>query len=101
MATAKKNPAKSKSSPTAAKNPAAKAKVPAPPKKVLVASKTVAKAKTDEQFRMPMEVKDWIDNAMSRMKNMQSKIDRLETENKELKSWRKWAEHRILGSSHE
>jgi len=101
MATAKKTPAKATKPAKKAAKPAAKAKAPAPVKKVLVASKTVAKAKTDEQFRMPMEVKDWIDQAMSRMKNMQTKIDRLETENKALKSWRKWAEQRILGSSQE
>jgi hypothetical protein len=46
-------------------------------------------------------VKDWIDQAMSRMKSMQGKIDRLERENIELKSYKRWAEHRILGSSPE
>jgi hypothetical protein len=35
------------------------------------------------------------------MKNLQSKIDRLEVENRSLKAYKKWAEHRILGSSHE
>jgi len=50
---------------------------------------------------MPMEVKDWIDQAMSRLKSMQSKVDRLEAENKELKSYKRWAEHRILNSSPE
>lgn len=89
MATAKKAPAKALKAPT-------KAKAPAPAKKASTAPK-----KQEQQFAMPTEVKEWIDQAMSRMKNMQSKIDRLETENKELKSWRKWAEHRILGSSHE
>jgi TolA-binding protein len=89
MATAKKAPAKAAKAPT-------KAKAPAPAKKTSTASK-----KQEEEFRMPTEVKDWIDQAMSRMKSMQGKIDRLEAENKELKSWRKWAEHRILGSSHE
>ena len=63
-----------------------------PPKKV---------TKREQTFEMPMEVKDWIDQAMSRMKSMQGKIDRLETEIKELKSYKKWAEHRILGSSPE
>ena len=63
-----------------------------PPKKVV---------KREQTFEMPMEVKDWIDQAMSRMKSMQGKIDRLETEIKELKSYKKWAEHRILGSSPE
>ena len=57
--------------------------------------------KREQTFDMPMEVKDWIDQAMSRMKSMQGKIDRLETEIKELKSYKKWAEHRILGSSPE
>jgi predicted RNase H-like nuclease (RuvC/YqgF family) len=89
MATAKKTPAK-------ATKPATKAKAPAPAKKASTAPK-----KQEQQFAMPTEVKDWIDQAMSRMKSLQSKIDRLETENKELKSYKKWAEHRILGSSHE
>lgn len=63
-----------------------------PPKKVV---------KREQEFSMPVEVKDWIDQAMSRLKSMQSKVDRLEAENKELKSYKKWAEHRILGSSPE
>lgn len=101
MATAKKAPAKTASKPVAAKKPAAKAKVPVKAKNVLVASKTVATAKADEQFRMPLEVKEWIDQASSRMKNMQSKIERLEEENKKLKAYRRWAEQRIVGTSHE
>jgi hypothetical protein len=63
-----------------------------PPKKVV---------KREQEFSMPVEVKDWIDQAMSRLKSMQSKVERLEAENKELKSYKKWAEHRILGSSPE
>jgi hypothetical protein len=55
----------------------------------------------EQEFSMPVEVKDWIDQAMSRLKSLQSKVDRLEAENKELKSYKKWAEHRILGSSTE
>jgi hypothetical protein len=35
------------------------------------------------------------------MRSLQAKIDRLELENIALKSYKKWAEHRILGSSHE
>lgn len=63
-----------------------------PPKKVV---------KREQEFNMPMEVKDWIDQAMSRLKSMQSKVERLEAENKELKSYKRWAEHRILNSSPE
>lgn len=89
MATAKKTPAK-------ATKPATKAKVPTPAKKAPMASRA-----QEEQFRMPLAVSEWIEQATSRMKSQQSKIDRLETENKELKAYKKWAEHRILGSSHE
>jgi hypothetical protein len=52
-------------------------------------------------YAMPMEVKEWIDQATSRMRSLQAKIDRLELENIELKSYKKWAENRILGSSRE
>ena len=86
MATAKKVAAKAAPKKTVAK---------APPKPVK------APARREQEFSMPMEVKDWIDQAMSRIKSMQSKIDRLETENKELKSYKRWAEHRILNSSPE
>ena len=86
--------------------PKAAAKKPAAKK---VAAKTVAKPATKivmkytpaEEFRMPIEVKDWIDQAMSRLKSLQSKIDRLSIENAELKSYKKWAENRILGTSYE
>lgn len=88
MATAKKTPAKK----APAKKIVAKTPVKAPVK---------AKAAPQEEFRMPTEVKEWIDQAASRMKSMQGKIERLETEIVELKSYKKWAEHRILGSSHE
>jgi polyhydroxyalkanoate synthesis regulator phasin len=81
MATAKKTPTKK----IVAKTPA----------------KAPVKAAPAEEFRMPTEVKEWIDQAASRMKSMQGKIDRLETEITDLKSYKKWAEHRILGSSPE
>jgi hypothetical protein len=63
-----------------------------PPKKVV---------KREQEFSMPMEVKDWIDQAMSRLRSLQAKVDRLEAENKELKSYKRWAEHRILNSNPE
>lgn len=89
MATAKKTPAK--------------AKAAAPAKKTVKApAKAVAKPVAPQQeFAMPVEVRDWIEQATSRMRNLQSKIDRLESDNIELKAYKKWAEHRILGSSHE
>ena len=63
-----------------------------------MATKKLAEPNT---YAMTNEVKDWIEQAMSRMKHMQGTIDRLKKENEELKSYRKWAEHKILRSDQE
>ena len=74
----------------------------APVKKVAATPKAkVVSTPKQEEFRMPQEVKEWIDQAMSRMRNMQNKIDKQAVEIAELKSYRKWAEHRILRSDQE
>jgi cell shape-determining protein MreC len=52
-------------------------------------------------FDMPMEVKNWIEQANSRLKHMQSEIDRLKQENKELKVYRNFAEKKITRSEAE
>jgi hypothetical protein len=91
MTTAKKVAAK------AAPKKAAKT----PPKKAVATTPVKQAVQREQEFSMPMEVKDWIDQAMSRLKSLQSKVDRLEAENKELKSYKRWAEHRILNSSPE
>lgn len=100
MATAKKVAAKAAPKKKVEFTPVKKA----PAKKLVMEyippSKKLAEKKAQE-FSMPMEVKDWIDQAMSRLKSMQSKVERLEAENKELKSYKRWAEHRILNSSPE
>ena len=57
--------------------------------------------KREQTFDMPVEVRDWIEQAGSRLKSLQSKVDRLELENKELKSYKVWAQHKILGTSPE
>lgn len=95
MATAKKAVAKAAPKKTAVTR--------APAKKIVMEYTPPKKAapKREQTYDMPMEVKDWIDQAMSRMKSMQGKIDRLEVEIAELKSYKRWAEHRILGSSPE
>jgi hypothetical protein len=90
MATAKKVAAK-----------AAPKKVATTPLKKVATTPVKKPVQREQEFSMPVEVKDWIDQAMSRLKSLQSKVDRLEAENKELKSYKKWAEHRILGSSTE
>lgn len=73
----------------------------AAPKKTVKLTTPKKTVKQEQEFSMPMEVKNWIDQAMSRLKNLQSKVERLEAENKELKSYKRWAEHRILNSSPE
>ena len=92
MVTAKKAPAKAKSRPVAAKKAPAKAKVAPAPQKAPEAAKT---------YTMPQEVKDWIDRANSIMNHQRGEIDRLKQENKELKTWRRWAEDRILKADYE
>jgi hypothetical protein len=65
--------------------------------------KSVAKtpSKTEPQFAMPMEVKNWIDQASSRMAHMTSEIARLKEENKQLKRTHKLMEQRVMGMSSE
>ena len=58
-------------------------------------------AKTEPQFAMPMEVKEWIDQASSRMARMTSEIERLKEENKQLKRTHKLMEQRVMGMSTE
>ena len=101
MATAKKAPVK--------KAPAKKTAVKLHPAKTSSAVKPQLKAMArpikvtmpTQKFSMPVEVSNWIDQAMSRMSHMQSEIERLKTENTELKVYRKFAEHRILRSEAE
>ena len=52
-------------------------------------------------YRMPVEVKDWIERAQAIMAHQTGEIERLKTENKDLKAYKKWAEHRILRSDYE
>jgi len=70
----------------------------------MIRKKAIAKevAKDNEpQYMMSKEVKDWIERASSIMKHQEGKIQDLQKELKELKAYKKWAEHRILRSDHE
>ena len=69
--------------------------------KVSPAPKERAKSRSDAKYAMPDEVRDWIDRANSIIQHLRGKVERLEQENKELKSYRKWAEQRILSSDFE
>jgi len=72
-------------------------------KKVATVPKTVKRVATvtEKQFAMPQEVKDWIERAQSIMNHQRGEIERLKEENKALKAYRKFAEHRILRSEAE
>lgn len=54
-----------------------------------------------QEYLMPIEVRDWIEQASSRLQRLSSEVDRLKVENAELKAYRKFAEKRILRSEHE
>ena len=91
MVTAKKTPAK--------KVAAKKSIVKLQTKNVPVQERVVATAKKSEEFRMPVEVKDWIDQASSRMNHMRNEIERLKEENLKLRRSHKIMEQRVMGMS--
>jgi predicted RNase H-like nuclease (RuvC/YqgF family) len=70
------------------------------PAKKTVAKK-VTKPKAEPTYAMPMEVKNWIEQAHSTINHLRGEIERLKKENTELKAYKKWAEHRILRSDYE
>lgn len=76
---------------TAKKAPAKKASVQ-PSKKPSVQPKA-------EEFRMPMEVKEWIDQASSRMMSMRTEIERLKEDNLKLRRANKVMEQRVMNMS--
>lgn len=81
---------------------AAKKTSKVPAKKVPVKKAPAKKAPVQEpMYMMPQEVKDWIEQASSRLRHLTGEVERLKEENKNLKAYRKFAEHRILRSEHE
>lgn len=83
MVTAKKTPAKKASVKlTEAKKPSVKLDEPKP-----------------QEHRMPQEVKDWIDDAMSRIRHLTNKVARLEEDNLKLRRANKVMEQRVMGMS--
>jgi hypothetical protein len=65
----------------------------------MATAKKPAAKKEAQPFAMPVEVKDWIDQASSRMNHMRSEIDRLKEENKQLRRSHKLMEQRVMGMS--
>jgi hypothetical protein len=64
----------------------------------MVAKKPVA---APEEYRMPVEVSAWIEQAESRLKYLTTKIAELKEENKNLKIANKVMEVRVMGQSSE
>jgi hypothetical protein len=60
------------------------------------AVKKVVAKEEEQKYDMPKQVLDWIERASSIMKNQKGQIEDLKRENAELKSYRAWAEKRIL-----
>lgn len=56
---------------------------------------------SEPKYFMPQEVKEWIEQASSRLKHLQGEVDRLKEENRQLKAYKRFAESRILRSEHE
>jgi len=59
------------------------------------------KDKAEQTFGMSAEVKDWIEQADSRIKFLTNENKRLKDEVAKLKSYKIWAEQKILGRSEE
>jgi hypothetical protein len=85
---------------TAKKTPAKTARKPAVATK-RVKTPTPTPERIEPLYSMPQEVKDWIERANSIMKHQAGRIEQLLIEVNELRSYRKWAEHRILRSEKE
>jgi len=54
------------------------------------------KAQKVAEWVMPVEVSDWIEHASSRIKHLTGQLEKLKLENADLKTYRKFAEKRIL-----
>ena len=81
-----------KASKTAGKAPAVKKtaqKAPAAPQAA------------EQRFAMPVEVRDWIEQASSRIKHLTSEVARLKEDNATLRRAHKVMESRVMGMSRE
>ena len=83
-----------------AKAPAIEVKK-APAKTTVPPLKKKGARSPEPMYSMPQEVKDWIERAQSTINHLRGQVERLQTENNELKAYKKFAEQRILRSDHE
>ena len=65
-------------------------------------AKTLAKAvEAPQEYRMPVEVSDWIKQAESRIAYLTTTVARLKEENSDLRKANRIMETRVLGTSQE
>jgi hypothetical protein len=76
-------------------------KKPSKPIAPLPAKKTKLKPDPVQTYGMPQEVSDWIERANSIINSLRNQVAELKQENADLKSYRKFAEKRILRSEQE
>jgi FtsZ-binding cell division protein ZapB len=46
-------------------------------------------------YTLPLEVSDWIERAHSTINHLRGEVERLKSENRDLKEYQKWAARRI------
>lgn len=74
---------------------------PATKAKVATKAPEAPQRLSEPTYNIPREVAEWIERAQSIINHQRGEVERLRKENNELKSWRRWAEQRILRSEHE
>jgi hypothetical protein len=70
-------------------------------KKSAVKAPKAVKSKSGKDDRLPPEVRDWVEQATSRIRWLTNEVARLKDENRKLKAYQKFAEQRILKSDHD
>lgn len=52
--------------------------------------------KPETRYDMPREVSEWVERAHSTIQHLRGEVERLKKENADLKTYKRWAEKRIL-----
>lgn len=81
-----------------AKKTAAKPVIIKTAPKTKLESKAPVKKAAEKTYSMPVEVKEWIDQANSRIKHLTAQNERLKAEIADLKRANKNMERRVMGS---
>jgi hypothetical protein len=71
------------------------------PKPAKAIAKAPAALDQTQTYRMPVDVANWIEQAESRLRHAAAEIERLKSENRQLKRDNRAMEQRVLGRSDE